>query len=214
MTCTSESCTSETCTSETSQWVFAYGSLIWRPGFEYEARRPALLRGAHRQLCIYSFEYRGTKDCPGLVLGLERGGACRGVAYRVSGAIWPEVHAYLRGREMLNDVYVECRRPVELPDGQRVSALTYVARHGHVQYAGNLPAKEQLRLIRQGHGKMGDNAEYVIHTADHLAEMGLRDPRLEWLADQLHQDNRSQDNPEQDQQSQYKTNSPSRDRTV
>ncbi|NOZ31966.1 MAG: gamma-glutamylcyclotransferase [Alphaproteobacteria bacterium] len=169
----------------TSKWVFAYGSLIWRPGFQYLERRPALLRGAHRKLCIYSFEYRGTPDRPGLVLGLERGGSCRGVAFRVAAQNWGKVHAYLQERELLNGVYLEVCRPIELDDGVRVPALAYVARRGHKQYAGALPASEQLRLVRQGHGRMGANSDYIINTANHLSKIGLPDGKLDWLAGEL-----------------------------
>src|SRR5690606_16263770 len=95
-------------------WVFGYGSLMWRPGFDYEERREAVLYGAHRRLCIYSHFHRGTPERPGLVLGLDRGGSCRGIAYRVAAADYTAVLDYLRGREQVTGVYREVTRRVRL----------------------------------------------------------------------------------------------------
>src|SRR5437763_8595159 len=95
-------------------WVFGYGSLIWRPGFDYLAREPARLIGAHRALCVFSHVHRGTPERPGLVLGLDLGGACRGVAYRVASKKRAETVAYLRAREQANNVYRETMRSVTL----------------------------------------------------------------------------------------------------
>ena len=117
-------------------WVFGYGSLMWRPGFAYVERRPALLRGWRRRLCVYSHVYRGTAERPGLVLGLDRGGACRGVAFRVEAALAEATVRYLRERELVTAVYLERVVPVTLDDGRRVSALTYLADRAHGQYAG------------------------------------------------------------------------------
>ena len=85
----------------TENWVFGYGSLMWKPGFEHIEARPALLRGAHRQLCVYSYVHRGTPERPGLVLGLDRGGACRGLAFKVADECWSDVLDYLRAREQV-----------------------------------------------------------------------------------------------------------------
>ena len=96
-------------------YVFAYGSLMWDPGFRFVERRRGLLRGYHRAFCIYSHHYRGTPQNPGLVLGLAPGGACRGIVYRVAPADDKEVRAYLWEREIGNDgVYVEKHLPVLL----------------------------------------------------------------------------------------------------
>lgn len=164
-----------------NRWVFGYGSLIWRPGFAHRRAEPALLRGAHRQLCVYSHHYRGTPERPGLVMGLERGGACRGMAFEVEAERWQEVHAYLRDREQRNLVYRESWRPVRLGSGEQVTALAFLVNRDHEQYAGALPREELLRLVRQGEGIMGRNAEYVINTARHLNEMGFSDDVLDWL---------------------------------
>lgn len=162
-------------------WVFGYGSLIWRPGFAFVERHPATLRGYHRSLCVLSHVHRGTRERPGLVLGLDRGGACRGVVYRVAAAEVDAVIAYLREREQATAVYLERYTPVRLDDGRTVRALVYVADRGHEQYAGRLPQEELLRLVRQGVGVSGPNPDYVRHTHEHLVALGVRDGLLEWL---------------------------------
>ena len=168
-------------------WVFGYGSLMWRPGFDYLEKVPARLIGEHRALCVYSFDHRGTPERPGLVLGLDRGGACRGIAYRVAASLRGHTITYLREREQTTHVYREVMRSVWLNNGsqQRVSALTYVADRGHVQYAGRLPLNEQLHLVRGGHGSSGANDEYVIETVAALEAMNIRDSRLHQLAAML-----------------------------
>ena len=132
-------------------WVFGYGSLMWRPGFDFIEQVPARLIGEHRALCVYSFDHRGTPEKPGLVLGLDRGGACRGIAFRVAEEKRAGTIDYLRAREQVTSVYREVMRSVWLENEarQRVSALAYVVDRGHVQYAGRLSLNEQLRHVRR-----------------------------------------------------------------
>jgi cation transport protein ChaC len=169
-------------------WVFGYGSLIWRPGFEFVERVPARLIGEHRALCVYSFDHRGTPEKPGLVLGLDRGGACRGIAFRVAAKLRDSTVAYLRSREQTTHVYREVMRSVWLDNDarQRVSALTYVVDRGHVQYAGRLPLSDQLRIVQQGHGRSGNNRDYVLSTVKAIEAEGFRDDLLHQLALRLH----------------------------
>ena len=171
-------------------WVFGYGSLMWRPGFAFTERVPARLVGEHRALCVSSFDHRGTPEKPGLVLGLDRGGACRGVAFRVAAPLRPDTIAYLRGREQTTHVYREVMRSVWLDNDprRRVSALTYVVDRGHVQYAGRLPLAEQLRIVLQGHGRSGNNRDYVLSTVKAIEAEGFRDGQLHQLALMLHDD--------------------------
>ncbi|MEI2386751.1 gamma-glutamylcyclotransferase [Breoghania sp. JC706] len=166
-------------------WVFGYGSLMWRPGFRHAEVVPALLRGLHRSLCVYSWVHRGTQERPGLVLGLDRGGACRGLAFRVEAEHRDEVIAYLRAREQVTMVYREVLRDVVLGDGRRIQALGYVVERGHEQYAGALPLERQLEIVRESNGQSGPNRDYVLNTADHLKELGIKDRHLSWLADAL-----------------------------
>jgi cation transport protein ChaC len=165
-------------------WVFAYGSLMWRPGFEHVDHVTAHLSGARRALCVWSYVHRGTREHPGLVLGLDRGGSCRGVAYRVAAANRAAVVAYLRERELVTDVYREVVRPVRLdtPGRPVVAALTYVVDRAHRQYAGRLPPETILAHVRDSHGRSGANADYVINTVRHLEGLGFRDAILEKVA--------------------------------
>ena len=165
-------------------WVFGYGSLMWRPGFDFLERRNARLVGAHRALCVYSFVHRGTPERPGLVLGLDRGGNCRGIAYRVAAKRRDETIAYLRGREQVTLVYREAVRAVWLDDDpqQSVRALCYMVDRGHRQYAGRLDVTKQLHYARQGHGRSGPCRDYVLAAVKELEAQGIRDEGLELLA--------------------------------
>jgi cation transport protein ChaC len=159
-------------------WVFGYGSLMWRPGFPFVERSHAHLHGYHRSLCIRSHVHRGTPEKPGLVLGLDRGGRCHGVAFRVVAEEAQATIRYLREREQATSVYLERRLPVRLPGGGLVNALSYVADRRHAQYAGRLAFDEVVRIVRGGEGISGRNPDYVRSTYEHLLGMGVVDPLL------------------------------------
>ena len=161
-----------------SYWVFGYGSLIWNPGFAFVSAQRGLLRGAHRSLSIISHHHRGTREQPGLVFGLTRGGSCRGMAFEVAGQDWPEVRAYLEAREQVTSVYRDVVRPVTLEDGRRIPALTFVVDERHEQFAGMLSPEQQLAMVRAGVGVSGRNVDYVVNTARHLIQLGIRDRAL------------------------------------
>lgn len=161
-----------------SYWVFGYGSLIWNPGFSFRSAQLGLLRGAHRSLSIISHHHRGTRDVPGLVFGLTRGGSCRGMAFEVDRGAWADVRAYLDDRELVTSVYRDVWRPVTLADGRRVAALAYVVDEAHDQFAGQLAVDQQLAMIRAGVGISGRNIDYVVNTAQHLLQLGIRDRTL------------------------------------
>lgn len=164
-------------------WVFGYGSLMWRPGFETVEALVGRVDGFHRALCIYSYAHRGTPERPGLVVGLDRGGYCQGMAFRVDACKRRETIAYLREREQITMVYREVMVPVALADGSGrcVEAITYVADQSHKQYAGLLPMDRQLEIVLAGQGKSGANIDYVLNTVEHLWEMGLEDEDLSAL---------------------------------
>ena len=166
-------------------WVFGYGSLMWRPGFDYLDRCVATLHGRRRAFCIYSVHHRGTPQRPGLVLGLAPGGSVRGTAYCIAASKWAETYAYLREREQVTLVYREVTLRPRLDDGRRVEAVVYIVDQRHGQYAGRLPQDEILRLVRQGVGVSGRNPAYVAATHDHLAQIGVRDARLAAIAARL-----------------------------
>ena len=169
-------------------WVFGYGSLMWRPGFEFSERAPAALIGAHRSLCIYSFHHRGTHENPGLVLGLDEGGACRGVAFRVA-PDKSDADARLSARTRADHRGL-CRG---LPGRSACSTARagssrrscYVVDRAHPQYAGRLSTEAQARLVRSAVGGSGTNIDYVLNTVRHLEEAGIHDVELMALAAHL-----------------------------
>jgi glutathione-specific gamma-glutamylcyclotransferase len=161
-------------------WVFAYGSLMWKPGFEFAEACPALLRGYHRAFCIASTHYRGSREKPGLVLGLDRGGACRGRAYRVDATHAAEVARYLHEREMVGGVYEPRWLKIETPKGRRIAAA-YVADRNNEHYAGKLSEDRIVAAIRRGVGVAGSNRDYLRSTVEHLDELGIADGPLHGL---------------------------------
>lgn len=163
-------------------WVFGYGSLMWRPGFDAAERSPASLEGYHRALCIESHRHRGTPERPGLVLGLDEGGSCSGVAFRVEAAHAASVLDYLRERELVTHVYVETVLPVRLADGRTVRAVAYVVDRTHPQYVGRLSPQETLRMVAGSVGAAGPNPDYVVNTVRELELLGVTDPTLSWLS--------------------------------
>ncbi|MHB2168366.1 gamma-glutamylcyclotransferase [Alsobacter sp. R-9] len=166
-------------------WVFGYGSLMWNPGFPFVERQQAILHGFHRSLCVYSYVHRGTPERPGLVLGLDRGGSCRGIAFRVAAEEAKAAHAYLTAREQVTSVYVEMWRRVRLLDGRTVAALSYAVDRAHEQYARALPRAQLLHHVRNGVGVSGRNPDYVRATQAHLAGLGIHDATLTWLVGEL-----------------------------
>lgn len=164
-------------------WVFGYGSLLWKQGFPYVETERARLVGYTRSLCIYSHRHRGTPERPGLVLGLEPGGSCDGMAFRVEEAHREETIAYLRERELSLNVYLERMLPVQLVDRDReVACLTFVVDPTHPQYAGHLEVEEAVRQVSGAAGQGGPNEDYVINTVQCLGEAGIKDRKLEAIA--------------------------------
>ena len=167
-------------------WIFGYGSLMWRTGFHFLRSEPALVHGHHRRLCVYSHVHRGTPDQPGLVLGLDRGGSCHGLAFQIAPQRWEETIAYLRAREQVTSVYLEMRKTVRLlTSGFITDATTYVVDRNHVQYAGALGEDALMEHVSRGQGTSGRCIDYVQNTVEHLRAMKIHDPTLERLARKL-----------------------------
>jgi len=165
-------------------WVFAYGSLLWNPLFPFAEARPALLRGLHRRFCLYSMASRGTKDAPGLVLGLDRGGACTGVVYRMPAPVAiDELHLLWR-REMVTGSYRPKWVKVQSHDKEFV-ALAFTVRHDHPQYAGRLSIDNEAAIIARAAGAFGSSLDYLERTRVALISHGIVDPYLESLATRL-----------------------------
>ena len=168
-------------------WVFGYGSLMWRPGFEFLERQTARLYGYHRALCVWSWVHRGTPEQPGLVFGLDAGGSCVGRAFRVCASRKHEVAEYLYQREMVTAVYRPRLQRIYQANGQQATALTFIVDRQHVQYAGRLNAAQAAAVVARSHGQSGPNPDYLLSTLLHMEELGIREPELNRVREHLHQ---------------------------
>ena len=170
---------------DTGFWVFGYGSLVWKPEFDYAERVVARLHGYERSFCMRSIHHRGTVADPGLVLALDKAdGYCDGVAYFVPPETAEATLSNLRERELVSSAYLEVILPVSLRDGRELDAVCYVIDPHHDQYC-RLSLEEQAEIIAKAVGGRGPNTEYLYNTAQHLTELGLEDPHLTWLADRV-----------------------------
>jgi glutathione-specific gamma-glutamylcyclotransferase len=160
-------------------WIFGYGSLMWRPGFDHLGIQDAQLFGYHRAFCVSSVVHRGTREKPGLVLGLDRGGSCRGKGILCPAEIREPVIDYLYRREMVTSVYVPKMVRIKLgPTGELVPALTFVADPAHEQYCGKPSIEDAARIIAGASGRGGPNRDYLASTLEHLDEFGIADGPL------------------------------------
>lgn len=166
-------------------WVFGYGSLMWNPGFEHEARHIAVVHGLHRRLCVSSIRYRGTPEQPGLVLGLDKGGSCRGYAFRVAARDKQQVAAYLEEREMFSAVYKPVFVRVRLPEGRCERALTFRVKREHPQYTPPMCEIKAAERVARSRGLRGCNPEYVLNTLAELRRNGFDDGGLTRIARHL-----------------------------
>lgn len=166
-------------------WVFGYGSLMWRPGFEYVEKAPAKCIGYQRKFCIYSTVYRGTPEDAGLVLGLDVGGETTGMAFRVAPENKVKVMEYLREREQINDVYHEILHPLDIVGHGKKMAIFYVAIDGHEQYAGDLTKDQQAEIIARSAGGMGSNRDYLFNSHNILLELDIHDEYMAKLVDMV-----------------------------
>jgi cation transport protein ChaC len=161
-------------------WVFAFGSLIWNPAFHYVERRRARIHGFHRQFCLWSRFGRGSPERPGLMLSLEAGGSCAGVAYRLAArAAATELDVIWR-REMFTMAYRPVWTVAHTPRGTE-PAIAFTANRGHERYAPGLGFEEVARYLATGAGPMGRCCDYLFDTVAHLRQLGIRDRRLEAL---------------------------------
>mgnify|MGYP003668291460 CR=1 FL=1 len=165
-------------------WVFGYGSLMWNPGFAHVEVRQALLYGYHRRFCVYSHRYRGTREKPGLVLGLDRGGCCHGMVYRVPAGEAEAALDYLWEREMITGVYHPLWKVCKTQQGE-VEALAFVVEPTHLQYTGRMTVEQTAKLICQGQGQRGSCREYLSNTNRHLEALGIHDRLLRHLLRQV-----------------------------
>lgn len=165
-------------------WLFAYGSLIWRPEFDFIEQRPATLQGYHRSLCLWSRINRGTPEIPGLVFALDQGGVCEGIAYRLAADQVKSIFPPLWQREMPSGAYnpkwVDCHT-----EQSTVSALTFVIDPYTDAYVPTMPIDQLRQVIHSAHGDNGACIEYVLQTAAALKQANIADPKLESLVQHL-----------------------------
>lgn len=165
-------------------WVFGYGSLIWRPEFQFLEARRARIHGYHRALCLWSRINRGTPERPGLVFGLDLGGSCTGRVFRIAGAHVPDTMRALWQREMPSAAYIprwlDCRT-----DTGTVAGLVFTMDRQDAGYAPGLTIDQTIAIIRQGHGRYGACTDYVLQTASALDNAGIEDRRLRAIAGAL-----------------------------
>jgi cation transport protein ChaC len=165
-------------------WVFAYGSLMWNPGFAFVGKRVGTVYGFHRSFRQWSRINRGTPERPGLVLTLERGGSCRGLAYRMGNATTRADLAKLWRREMTLRSYeprwLDCRAGAE-----RMPVLAFVVNRRCTGYAGELGVEAVVQALATARGKAGSAAEYLFHTQSVLEAHGIRDERMRRLAERV-----------------------------
>lgn len=163
--------------AEDDLWLFGYGSLIWNPAFHYEEKCCALLQGWHRSFCLKLFMGRGTPEKPGLMLALEPGGTCRGVAFRIAAKQVRQELWLLWQREMFGGSYNASWVGLEI-GGQMVQGLTFVINPSHARYVQDLSTTQTAQMILEGQGELGTNLEYFENTISHLRELGIEDATL------------------------------------
>jgi len=161
-------------------WVFGYGSLMWNPAFHFAERRTALIYGHHREFCLSARAGRGSPQHPGLMLALERGGSCHGVAYRLhpdqSECELDIVWRREMGSMTYTPVWVKARTAAGIEH-----AIAFIANCSHERYLARVEAKERTRLIATGSGPLGRCRDYLYEMVAHLRELGIRDRRMEAL---------------------------------
>ncbi|MEJ0003096.1 MAG: gamma-glutamylcyclotransferase [Pararobbsia sp.] len=162
-------------------WLFGYGSLIWNPGMPAIESVHARVHGYHRGLYLWSRVNRGTPEMPGLVLALDRGGSCPGVAFRLAAQDAPEHLDVLWKREMAMGSYRPAWLPCSFDDGRRVPALSFVMRREAPTYAGKLGDEMIRHVMQHASGRYGTTRDYITRTVAALRESGMPDRALEAL---------------------------------
>lgn len=172
-------------------WVFGYGSLLWNPGMIVSERRRACLRGFHRRLCLITRVARGTPERPGLLLGLDRGGSCEGVALRVPGERAAAELSILWRREMVDDAYrpswVRVRAAASAGRTETLRCVAFLMERGHRRYAPPLRPVVVAHMVASAAGKFGTCRDYLDRTMAEFRRMGIRDRHLLRIAALVHQ---------------------------
>lgn len=166
-------------------WVFAYGSLMWNPAIEFAEQQPCRVDGWRRSFCFWLPMGRGTPELPGLMLALERGGHCEGIAYRLTGEQVRSELPVLWNREMLAGIYQPSWVRTQLRDGRSVTSVAFVVDPAHCQYCGDLPMERAAHHIAFAEGRRGACRDYLANTAAHARALDIHDPYIEELVDRV-----------------------------
>jgi cation transport protein ChaC len=166
-------------------WIFAYGSLMWNPAIEFAEQQPCLVEGWRRSFCFWTPLGRGTPELPGLMLALERGGTCEGIAYRLAPEQVRSELAILWNREMLAGFYKPCWIPTKLRDGRTITAVTFEVDTQHCQYCGDLPIERKAHHIAFAEGRRGACRDYLANTAAHARALNIHDSYIEELVERV-----------------------------
>ncbi len=165
-------------------WLFGYGSLIWNPTIAFVEKRSGTIYGYHRRFCLRTRLGRGTPERPGVVLGLDRGGCCRGVAFRIKRSDAEKELELVWRREMLSNAYVPRWLSMQTEEGP-VTAVGFVMNRDHDRYCGALEEDELAGIIDEATGFLGPCSDYLFNTVDHLKELGIPDSGLQRLKDKV-----------------------------
>ncbi len=165
-------------------WVFGYGSLIWNPAFHFDERRIGTIHGFHRRFCLWTTLGRGSPDCPGLMLGLDRGGSCRGVVLRIAPELVESETDVLWRREMVSNAYVPAWVRASTDAGE-VWAIAFTINRHHDRYAEKMSEDQAADVIARAVGRVGPCRDYLLNTVDHLEQLGIHDRAMARLAEKV-----------------------------
>jgi cation transport protein ChaC len=168
-------------------WVFGYGSLMWNPAFAFAESRVGVLHGWHRRFCLWLEMGRGSPAHPGLMLALDRGGTCRGVAFRIPAEEVRSELLLIWRREMFGTAYLARWVRVRMA-GATVPAITFVVNRAHPRYAGKLGDDRAAKHIATASGSLGSCVSYLHNTIDHLRSIGISDTGLNRIAASITRD--------------------------
>lgn len=171
---------------EEGLWVFGYGSLIWNPAFHFEKKIPARIYGYHRSFCLHLTIGRGSAEYPGLMLALDKGGSCNGMAFHIAADQVESETRILWMREMISGAYIPHYGPLKTRDGN-IMALTFVINRKHDRYLGNMGFKKTAEMICNGRGPLGTCREYLENTVELLGEIDVRDRYLTRLLSRINE---------------------------
>ena len=177
----------ETAPSRDSIWIFGYGSLIWNPAVHFTEKLHGKVYGYHRRFCLWSTIGRGSPSKPGLMLGLERGGSCNGIFYRIDRReIRSELDIVFR-RELITAAYRPTWVTARISDKSRFKAIAFVINRHHNRYAGTLDDETVIQTIAEAEGTLGSCSDYLYETVLKLDNLGMPDRRLASIARHVRQ---------------------------